>query len=160
MKPWFAVLPLFIAAPALAQGEMLPTEEGAAFAAAGFIERDGKWTACPDDVTESYTAGQIEQVLDANADGQPEAVISEGSSFCYGMQGAGYSIVSRQKDGSWKLVTSGSGMPSFLETKGANGWPDIQVGGPGFCHPVERWNGTEYVLNRHEYEGQRCNPEG
>lgn len=76
------------------------------------------------------------------------------------MQGAGYSVVSRQADGSWKLITSGSGVPSFLEAKGADGWPDLEIGGPGFCFAVERWNGSEYVLNRHEYEGKRCKPEG
>ena len=37
-----------------------------------------------------------------------------------------------------------------------DGWPDIQVGGPGFCFPVLRWNGKEYILNRHEYEGKPC----
>ena len=37
-------------------------------------------------------------------------------------------------------------------------WPDISVGGPGFCFPVERWNGKEYKLNRFEYEGKRCKP--
>lgn len=43
---------------------------------------------------------------------------------------------------------------------GANpdGWPDISVGGPGFCFPVERWNGKEYKLHRFEYEGKRCKP--
>lgn len=37
---------------------------------------------------------------------------------------------------------------------GANpdGWPDISVGGPGFCFPVGRWNGKKYKLHRFEYE--------
>lgn len=160
MKLRFVSLLAFIGAPALAQGEMLPTDEPAAFAAAGFVEQDGKWVACVDDPTESYSAGKIEQVIDANGDAQPEAVIAEGSLFCYGMQGAGYYIVSRQADGSWKLLTSGSGIPIFLETMGADGWRDLQIGGPGFCFAVERWNGSEYVLNRYEYEGKRCNPDG
>lgn len=158
MKLWFAVMPLMIASPALAQGEMLPTDESAAFIGAGFTEREGKWIACADDPSESYASGRIEQVIDANGDAQPEAVIAEDSSFCYGMQGAGYYIVSRQADGNWKLVTSGSGVAVFLETKGADGWRDLQIGGPGFCFAVERWNGSEYVLDRHEYEGKRCNP--
>ena len=38
------------------------------------------------------------------------------------------------------------------------GWPDIQMGGPGFCFPVWRWNGSAYALNRFEYEGKRCKP--
>ena len=50
-------------------------------------------------------------------------------------------------------------IPEFLETTGKDGWPDISVGGPGFCFPVERWNGSEYVLHRHEYEGKACKPD-
>jgi hypothetical protein len=45
-----------------------------------------------------------------------------------------------------------------LKTKGKDGWPDISVGGPGFCFPVQRWNGKAYELNRCEYEGKRCKP--
>jgi len=33
-----------------------------------------------------------------------------------------------------------------LPTKGADGWPDISVGGPWFCFPVERWSSNEYAL--------------
>jgi hypothetical protein len=160
MKLWFAALLACFAAPALAQTELSPADEAAAFTAAGFKLQDGKWVACADDVTASYTPGSIEQVADLNGDGRPEAVTSEGTSYCYGYPGVGYSVVSKQADGSWKLMTSGAGMPSFLTTEGAGGWPDLEVGGPGFCFPVERWNGTEYVLNRHEYEGKRCNPDG
>jgi hypothetical protein len=47
-------------------------------------------------------------------------------------------------------------MAEFLKTRGADNWPDISVGGPGFCFPVVRWNGKEYKLQRFEYEGKRC----
>ena len=47
-------------------------------------------------------------------------------------------------------------MPDFLKTKGAAGWPDISLGGPGFCFPVVRWNGKAYVNQRLEYEGKPC----
>ena len=32
------------------------------------------------------------------------------------------------------------------------------VGGPGFCFPVQRWNGREYKLQRWEYDGKACKP--
>jgi hypothetical protein len=51
-----------------------------------------------------------------------------------------------------------SAHPTQLKTKGKDGWPDISVGGPGFCFPVQRWNGKAYELNRFEYEGKRCKP--
>jgi hypothetical protein len=55
-------------------------------------------------------------------------------------------------------MTGGPGIPEFLKTTGVNGWPDVSVGGPGFCFPVERWNGKEYKLQRYEYEGKQCKP--
>jgi hypothetical protein len=91
-------------------------------------------------------------------DGLPEAVITEGGTYCYGNTGVGYSLVTKAGSGRWSLVTRGTGILQFLETKGADGWPDIEIGGPGFCFPVERWNGKEYTLNRHQYEGEVCSP--
>ena len=145
---------------AAAQDELSPADEAAAFGAAGFKLTEGQWRSCDDPGTASYAPGAIEQVADLNGDGRPEAIISESSSFCYGMQGAGYAVVSKQADGAWKLITGGSGIPRALTAKGADGWPDLEIGGPGFCFAVERWNGSEYVLNRHEYEGKACQPEG
>ncbi|MCY1277429.1 hypothetical protein D9M69_171800 [compost metagenome] len=147
------------AAALAASTQLSPADQAAAFTAAGFILKGQQWSSgCDDPGTTSYTPGSIDQVLDLNGDGRPEAVISEGGTYCYGHTGAGYSIVSKQANGKWKRITNGTGMPSFLKTRGAGGWPDIEVGGPGFCFPVERWNGREYVLDRHEYEGKRCQP--
>jgi hypothetical protein len=156
--PILFVAGLCCAAPVVAQSVLAPADEAAAFTAAGFKRVDGQWRACEDPGTASYSRGAIEQVADLNGDGRPEAFISEGSSYCYGMQGSGYALVSKQADGSWKLITSGSGLPSPLSTKGVGGWPDLEIGGPGFCFAVERWNGSEYQLHRHEYEGKACRP--
>jgi len=135
---------------------MEPADDAAAFAAAGFKLAGGEWHGCDDPGSASYIPGQIEQVADLNGDGQPEVVITEGSTFCFGMTGMGYSLVSRNAAGQWKLLSDGPGIVRFLDTKGAGNWPDMEVGGPGFCFPVLRWNGTAYVLNRQEYEGKPC----
>ena len=37
------------------------------------------------------------------------------------------------------------GIPTFQATRGVGGWPDIENGGPGFCFPIQRWNGTDYI---------------
>jgi hypothetical protein len=151
---------LCLSSAALAQPALSPVDQIAAFRAAGFTQAEGRWVACEDPGTASYAPGTIEQVADFNGDGRPEAIISEGSLFCYGMQGSGYMLVSKQADGAWKLITSGSGIPGPLQTRGADGWPDLEIGGPGFCFAVERWNGSAYVLHRHEYEGKACRPPG
>ncbi|MEO8411507.1 MAG: hypothetical protein ABI478_13145 [Propionivibrio sp.] len=138
-----------------APGGLSPTDQTAAFKAAGFKLKGKRWQGC-DDPTPTYTAGAIQEVRDLNGDGLPEAVITEGGTYCYGNTAAGYSLVSKQPNGSWKLITNGTGIISFLNTRGSSGWPDIEIGGPGFCFPVERWNGRQYALHRHEYEGKRC----
>lgn len=149
----------FSASTALAADMKLsPGDTAAAFKAAGFAKKGNRWEGCGDPGTAAYTPGAIEEVRDLNGDGQPEAIITEGSAYCFGNTGTGYAIVSKQASGGWKLITGGPGIPNVLATKGAGGWPDIEIGGPGFCFPVERWNGKEYGLHRHQYEGKACRP--
>ena len=158
MKPIIlvAVVVSLLCLPMLASPTKLsPGEEAAAFKAAGFTLKGKQWRAC-DDPSASYAPGKIEQVSDLNGDGRPDALITEGSGDCYGNTGVGYSLVAQQANGSWKVMSHGIGMVSFLNTKGVGGWPDIEVGGPGFCFPVLRWNGTEYVVHGHQYEGKPC----
>ncbi|MES2257410.1 MAG: hypothetical protein V4724_02770 [Pseudomonadota bacterium] len=130
-------------------------DEAAAFKAAGYTLKAKQWRNC-DDPTPTYEPGKIAEVLDLNGDRRPEALITEGGTYCYGNTASGYSLVSQQPDGSWKLITTGTGILTFLTTKGTGNWPDIEIGGPGFCFPVERWNGQKYVLNRRQYEGKPC----
>jgi hypothetical protein len=153
-----SLLPLFLIAAAPASSELATADRAAAFKAGGFSLHDGQWRACEDPGTASYAPGAIETVRDVNGDGGPEAVITESSSFCYGGEGVAFSLVSKQADGSWKLMTNSPGVATFLATKGTGGWPDLEVGGPGFCFPVMRWDGKNYVLHRHEYEGKGCKP--
>jgi hypothetical protein len=139
-------------------GAMLSeADKVAVFKAAGAVQRKGKWVICADDPNAS--GATIETVRDLNGDGRPEALVTESGMFCHGHAGSGYQLLSKQANGNWKLMSRNSGIPEFLKTRGAGGWPDILVGGPGFCFPVERWNGKAYELHRFEYEGKRCKPQ-
>lgn len=136
-------------------------DRAAVFKTAGAVHRKGKWVICapPAEPGASVPEGAaIETVQDMNGDGRPEAVVVDSGSYCYGNMGAAFKLLSKQPNGSWRLITEHIGTPHFLPTRGAGGWPDIQIGGPGFCFPVQRWNGKAYVLDRHEYEGKRCQP--
>jgi hypothetical protein len=134
-------------------------DEAAAFKAAGFKKRGNAWrSGCDDPGTASYVPGHIDQVADLNGDGLPDVLLSEGGTYCYGNTGQGFWLVAKQADGRWKLMTHNTGIAQFLKTKAAQGWPDISVGGPGFCFPVERWDGRAYKLQRWEYEGKPCKP--
>ena len=132
-------------------------EQGAIFKAAGFTRAGAKWhTDCDQADSGDYGPGTIETYEDLNADGRPEAVVTEGSTFCYGNTGTGFWLLSKQASGAWKVLYQSQGMAEFLKTSGANKMPDISVGGPGFCFLVVRWNGKEYVDNRFEYDGKPC----
>jgi hypothetical protein len=136
-------------------------DKAALFKAAGAVQRKGIWVICEPPADSGAPASEgatIDTVRDLNGDGRPEAVVSDGGLYCYGHAGTGFQLLSRQANGSWKVMTGNNGMPEFLKTKGKDGWPDISVGGPGFCFPVQRWNGKTYELNRFEYEGKRCKP--
>ncbi len=130
--------------------------DGEIFKAAGFDVSEGTWRKCGDPGTTSYTPGAIMERGDFNGDGLIDALVTEGGTYCFGMTGYGYTLVSQQHDGTWRILDERIGIPRFLETKGAGGWPDIEVGGPGFCFTIIRWNSKEYVVNRTEYEGAPC----
>lgn len=100
----------------------------------------------------------VESIGDLNGDGQPEALVNQDSTFCYGATGSGFQLMTKPASGQWAKVpgAGGQGIATFLKTKGTAGWPDLEIGGPGFCFPVWRFDGKAYVLNRQEYEGKAC----
>jgi hypothetical protein len=97
----------------------------AAFKATGFKLKGKKWFACAE--------GQVGEIRDINGDGLPEVIINESGNECHGMTGEGYSLMSKQSNGTWKLMSGSTGIPLFLKSQGASGWPDLQVGGPAFA---------------------------
>lgn len=129
-------------------------EQAAILKAAGAQRRGASWVICDEDP--NNPEAQVVRVWDLNGDGRPEALVMEEGIFCHGFVGLGYHLLTRQADGRWTLVDAGDGVPEFLETRGGDGWPDMSVGGPGFCFPVLRWNGSGYALHRHEYQGEPC----
>lgn len=147
---------MLLIATLLAGAGMPAMELASLYKAAGATRRGAKWVLCaeqsnPDGLT-------VEHYGDLNGDGRPEAILSEGGTFCYGNTGAGYALLSKQANGGWRLMSGGSGMVTPLKARGVGGYPDLSIGGPGFCFPVQRWNGSDYALHRHEYEGKPCRP--
>jgi len=157
----FTGAPQLAAAPPTGQTKPSPTptpapagsmtltaaEKAAAFRAAGFKLEGGQWKACGDPGTLSYSPGAIEAVTDLNADGRPEVVITEGGTYCFGNTGTGFVILTKAQNGYWTIVAQETGMFIPLKTR-ANGWLEIMVGGPGFTHPVIRFNGRAYAAHR------------
>jgi hypothetical protein len=150
------VLQFFIIESVLAI-QLQPSDEAEAFQAGGYLLTQSKWhSECNEPTEPSFVPAEIEKVTDLNGDHLPEAIISEGGIECYGNTGTGFTVVSKQANNTWKPMLTSTGTPKVLKTKGVNGWPDIEIGGPGFCFSVWRWNGKSYEINRYEYEGKSC----
>jgi hypothetical protein len=138
------------AAPAPSPGGSAADRE-AALRAAGFPAVRGKHPAC--DKSQEATI----EVRDLNGDGRPDAVVSDFGTDCYGSTEQGFVIVTRDAGGTWRKVYASPGIPTFQTTRGAGGWPDVEVGGPGFCFPIQRWNGGDYVTVRWKaYQPNAC----
>jgi hypothetical protein len=88
---------------------------------------------------------------DLNGDGYPEVIVSLGSSCMYGAAGIGVTLFIKDKAGRWQPHNLGAGMYSVQESQ-HQGYADLMLGGPGFCHPVLAWNGTTYVFDRKQAE--------
>lgn len=157
MREALILMAAFLAAMPATAATLPSADKPAAMKAAGLRLSVGQWKSGDCDGMEgaSYTPGAVESVSDLNGDGQPEAVITEGGA-CFGQNGTHFWLVSKQADGGWRLIHQETGVAIFLKTKGAGGWPDLEVGGAGFCFPVLRWNGRAYANHRRQYEGKPC----
>lgn len=151
----FFLLSSITAIPAYAaaqQGTPLnAAEKIAIWKAAGFSLRGGKvYDGC-----DQPKQPDIER-RDLNGDGAAEAIVTDGGT-CYGMTAAYFAVLTSDGRGKWRTVINLIGIPNFMKTR-AKGWPDIEVGGPGFCFPVWRYNGKSYDPHRNQYEGKPCKP--
>ena len=124
-------------------------ERAAIFRAAGFTPTAGKYLMC-----DRRTPLGLE-VRDINGDGRRDAIVLDGGLECYGSTEAGFALLTRSAAGKWTKLYNSPGIPNFLKTW-ANGWPELEVGGPGFCFPVLRWTGTTFANHRQQYEGKPC----
>ena len=93
---------------------------------------------------------QIETV-DLNGDKKAEVFVSLGSACMFGFAGTGVSLFIQEGSGRWQSHNLGAGMVGVQETR-HQGYADVMIGGPGFCQPVLRWDGTTYVFDRNVAE--------
>ncbi len=151
----FALPCMGLVLAACAQAQSGEADYSGAFEAAGFHREGDIWKKCDDPGTMTYSPGAIQDVGDLNGDGAPEFIVTEGGSYCYGNTGTAFVLLTKAGD-KWQLVTEAVGIPVFLDRKGADGWPDIEIGGPGFCFPLMRREGSEYRQVGSSYEGKAC----
>lgn len=137
--------------------KLTPAQKDAIMRAAGFARAGGQWKGCDGlsdaSIADDGVAGAA--IRDLNGDGRPEVIVMDEGGACYGNTGFHFTIVTPTPAG-WKRWYDETGIPNFLATRGVGGWADIEVGGPGFCFPVQRWNGRQYAVVRQQYEGKPC----
>jgi hypothetical protein len=147
MIPTLIIAAIMMAAPTTA-------ETDAMFATAGGIKRGKAWSLCRDDANAKL---RIDLIRDLNGDGIKDVIVVEDSAICYGAARTSFVLLAGQPKGKWRKMFGSTGVAEVLDQRrGANNWPDISVGGPGFCFPVLRWNGRTYANNRREYLGKPC----
>lgn len=94
-------------------------------------------------------------IRDINGDGRPEVIVTSSGSFCHGMTGVGFTLLTYGDKG-WQVLAQDSGIPDFYARKGI-AWPDIEIGGPGTdCFLFLRWNGKAYVEGGTSLSGKIC----
>ncbi len=143
---------LLIAATMMAAPTTAETD--AMFAAAGGSRRGKAWTMCREDPRATV---RIDLHRDLNGDGRKDVIVVEDSARCYGNTGTSFVLLAGQPGSKWKKMLGSVGVAEVLDQRrGVANWPDISVGGPGFCFPVFRWNGRAYANHRREYLGKPC----
>ena len=57
-------------------------------------------------------------------------MLPERSTFCYGNTAEYFVLLTKDPNGAWRLLLEDVGVP-MKQTGKHQGWPDIEVGGPG-----------------------------
>lgn len=89
------------------------------------------------------------RVSDMNGDGTSEVLVEYGNTCLSGMAGTTVALFVKG-NGGYRLNLGVPGMLAETMAAKSHGYPDLLVGGPGFCFGVWRWNGKEYAHLRNE----------
>lgn len=93
-------------------------------------------------------AGAKVEFRDMNSDGRQEVLVIFGNLCTSGMAGSSALLLIRDAGG---IFQPNLGFPAASADplpESNLGYPDLLIGGPGFCFPVWRWNGKEYIWLR------------
>jgi hypothetical protein len=81
---------------------------------------------------------------DLNGDGVPEVFVLGGNSCTSGMDGSSLMLFIKNAEGAW-VTNLGFPAGGWTRLEATNlEYPDLAIGGAGFCEAVYRWDGSMY----------------
>ena len=87
---------------------------------------------------------------DLNADGTDEVIVDAGNGCMSGAAGTSVTVFRRAPSGGYEPVLGLPGMIAEVREAANIAYPDLLVGGPGFCFGLWRWDGEQYAHFRNE----------
>lgn len=129
-------------------GDLSPAEQGEIYTLLGLtLAPDGKTLLDP---ACQQPIGSEVSFEDLNGDGTQEVFVIYGNGCMSGGTGSSIVLLRKGPDGRFRI---GLGFPAagytILATK-SRGYPDLQIGGMGFCEPIWRWDGKDYQHHRNQ----------
>lgn len=129
-------------------GGLSDTEQLEIFRALGLrVSDDGKGLV--DDACGQPLVPDV-QFPDLNADGVIEVLVTYGNACMSGLAGSSVALFVKDTSSHYRLNLGFPGMIAEVTSTMNQGHPDLVIGGPGFCFPVWRWDGKEYVHHRNQ----------
>ncbi len=99
-------------------------------------------------------ADAVVSFSDLNGDGQQEVLVIFGNSCTSGMAGSSVLLFIKDSAGTYQPNLGFPAASAEPQSTSHLGYPDLLIGGPGFCFPVWRWDGKEYQHLRQEPQMQ------
>jgi hypothetical protein len=96
----------------------------------------------------SQPAGTDVQFSDWNGDGRKEVLVTWGNTCTSGMAGSSVALFVRGASGKWERNLGFPGMLAEVLPAKHQGYPELLIGGPGFCFGAWKWDGKAYVHAR------------
>ena len=123
-------------------GKLTAAEQSQVFAALDLaVAGDGKSFV---DKVCGQPAGAEVELRDMNGDAQDEVLVIYGNTCVSGAAGSSVVLFIKDAAGKYQTNLGFPGASADPKAEKSKGYPDLVIGGPGFCFPVWRWNGKAY----------------
>jgi hypothetical protein len=129
-------------------GSLSGSEQTAIFETLGFVlSEDGRDLV---DGTCGQPVNRAVRFEDLNADGTDEVIVDYGNACISGMAGTSVMVFIRDAGGGLRGHLGVPGLIAEVLASEPGAYPNLLIGGPGFCFAVWGWDGEGYAFLRNE----------